>query len=319
MSDAAGTNANGPIDGRIVAYRAVKWFALVAGTAAIVKFVLFDTILIHTDQMAPTLLDGDRVLVLRFFSLPLISSVFAPARKSLVIIDNRQLFDHPACLRVAARSGDSVYVSQGKLIVKNNRSIMFASKAPYEDYLPPDYSPRDSMPLYVMPKKGGAVQLDSLPARDFFFAASLIRQTNPKKRFTVKPELFLDGAPAGPFMLSDFYLYKGRINSAPAQYEYDWFFWDRVKDYCVHSFPEKDVFLSFSLLDGGVKLYRYVFSKSCIFLCADDWQKGYDSRFFGPLVSSSVKGRVLCVLWSSGKNKEGKRYFRTGRLFKIIR
>jgi hypothetical protein len=319
MRDTTGTTIKGPLDARIAAYRIVKWFVLVAGAAVIVKLFCFDTILIRTDQMSPTLLDGDRVLVLRFLSGPLLSSLFAPARKSPVIIENRRLFDHPACLRVAARSGDSVCVSRGRLAVLNKPSVTFASMAPYEEYLPPDYSARDSMSPYMLPKKGSTVQLDSLSARDFFFAASLIRQEKPRRRFAVKPELFLDGAPAGSYMLSDFYLYKGKIDSVPARHEYDWFFWDRVRDYCVHSFPEKDVFLSFSLLDGGSKLYRYTFSKSCIFLCADDWQSGYDSRFFGPLVSSCVKGRVLCVLWSFGKDSGGKRHFRIGRLFKIIR
>jgi signal peptidase I len=322
MRDANGTTGQGPLDGRIFAYHTVRWLALVAAAAIFVKLVCFDTVLIRTDQMSPTLLDGDRVLVLRLFSVPPLSALFAPARKSPVIIENRQLFDRSACLRVAARSGDSVEVSRGRFVVLNRPSVTFTAKAPNEEALPPDYSPRDSMFPYLVPKKGGVVQLDSLcahSARDFFFAASLIRQENPNRRFTVKPELFIDGTPAGSYLLSDFYLYKGKIDSVPPEHEFDWFFWDRVKDYLVHSLPEKEVTISFSLFDSGVKIYRYTISKSCIFLCADDWQKGYDSRFFGPLVSSCVKGRVLCVLWSFGRDPEGKRYFRIGRLFKIIR
>jgi signal peptidase I len=308
----ASETKHGPVDGRIITYRLVKWLALVAGAAFIVKLFLFDTILIRTDQMSPTLLDGDRVLVLRFF-------LFAPARKSPVIIENKRLFDFPACLRVAARSGDSICVTKGKFVILNKPSLTFVSKAKSEDLLPPDYSPRDSMSLYVMPKKGVIVQLDSLSHRDFFFAASLIRQENPRRSFSVKPGLFVDGTAAGPNVLSDFYLYKGRIDSVPPSHEFDWFFWARAKDYLVNSLPGKDVDLTFSLARDGEKLYRYAFSKSSIFLLADDWQKGYDSRFFGPVVSSCVKGRVLCVLWSFGKDPGGKRYFRIERLFKIIR
>jgi signal peptidase I len=315
----ASETTHGPLDGRIVAYRTVKWLAIVAATAVIVKLFCFDTILIRTDQMSPTLVDGDRVLVLRFFFSPLLSGVFPPARKSPVIFENKRLFDHPACLRVAARSGDSVCASGGKLAVLNKRSLTFASKAPSEDVLPPDYSPRDSMSPYVMPKKGAILELDSLSCRDFFFAASLIRQENPKRSFCVKPELFIDGAPAKSFMLSGFYLFKGNIDSVPGRYEYDWFFWDRLHDYLVNSLEGKNVTLTFSLYRDAVKLYRYAVTKSCIFLCADDWQTGYDSRFFGPVVSSCVKGRVLCVLWSFGKDPAGARYFRIERLFKIIR
>jgi signal peptidase I len=309
----------GPADGRIMAYRAAKWLAAVVCVVFIVKVFLADTILIRTDQMAPALCDGDRVVVLRLFAGPLLFGLFVPPRKSPVIVEKGRLLAFPACLRVAGRPGDSVVVSRGRLTVLGKPSVTFASKAPYEDLLPPDYSPRDSMPLYVVPKKGVTVVLDSLPARDFFFAASLIRQENPRHRYSVKPELFIDGAAAGPNVLSDFYLYKGRIDSVPAAHEYDWFFWARAKDYLVNSLPGKEVYLTFSLLENGAKLYRYAFSKSCIFLLADDWQKGFDSRFFGPVISSSVKGRVFCVLWSFGKDPGGKTRFRIGRLLKIIR
>ena len=319
MPPVSETTPKGPVDGRILAYRTVKWLAIAAGAAFIVKLFLFDFVLIRTDQMSPTLLDGDRVLVLRFFSAPLLSGIFHPARKSPVIVENRLLFDFPACLRVAARSGDSVCVTKGKLAVYNTPSLTFASKAASEDMLPPDYSPRDSMALYVMPKKGALVELDSLSPRDFFFAASLIRQESPHRSFSVKPELFIDGTPAGPYVLSDFYLYKGRIDSVPAAREFDWFFWARAKDYLVNSLQGKAVDLTFSFVRDGSKLYRYVFSKSSIFILADDWQKGYDSRFFGPVVSSCVKGRVLCVLWSFGRDTGGTRHFRIERLFKIIR
>lgn len=309
----------GPIDGRIIAYRTVKWVVLVLLAISLVKFFILDIVLIRTDQMSPTLLDGDRVLVLRLASAWPLSLLNLHGRKSPVIIENKRLFDVPACLRIAARSGDSVCVSGGRLVVLNKPSVTFSSKAAYEELLPPDYSPRDSMGTYVLPRRGTTAILDSLSARDFFFAASLIRQENPKRSFSVKPELSIDGAAAGSFFLSGFYLYKGSIDSVPAQHEFDWFFWDRVRDYCVNSLPGKDVTLSFSLSKDGSKLYRYTFSKSCIFLCADDWQKGFDSRFFGPVLSSSVKGRVVCVLWSFGKDPEGKTHFRIGRLFKIIR
>jgi hypothetical protein len=309
----------GPVDGRIIAYRTVKWVALVLVAVFFVKLFVLDTVLIRTDQMSPTLLDGDRVLVFRLLGVWPLSLLNLPGRKSPVIIENKQLFDAPACLRIAARSGDSVCVSGGKLVVLNKPSVAFSSKASYEELLPPDYSPRDSMGTYVLPRRGTTVLLDSVSARDFFFAASLIRQENPKRSFSIKPSLFIDGTAAEGFVLSDFYLYKGRIDSVPAKREFDWFFWDRVHDYCVNSLPGKDVSLSFVLSMDGSKLYRYAFSKSCIFLCADDWQKGFDSRFFGPVLKSSVTGRVLCVLWSFGKDPEGNTYFRIGRLFKIIR
>jgi hypothetical protein len=137
--------------------------------------------------------------------------------------------------------------------------------------------------------------------------------------FEVKPALFVDGAPKDSLYLRDFYLYKGPLDSVPAKFEYDWFFWDRMRDYLVISYTGKDVFLGFVLWRNGARMMDYTFKKSCIFLVADDWQKGFDSRYFGPVVASSVKGRVICVLWSFGKGVEGKSYFRINRTFKIIK
>jgi signal peptidase I len=269
--------------------------------------------------MEPTLQAGDRVVVFKTFHAWPLSALFVPLRKSPVVFDNPQQAGKPSCLRVAAVSGDSIAVSSGKCLIINKHSAAFSSKSPLEEMLPPDYSPRDSMPLYRMPRKGTSVSLDSLSLRDFFFAASLIRQENPKDMFEVKPALFVDGAPKDSLYLRDFYLYKGPLDSVPAKFEYDWFFWDRMRDYLVISYTGKDVFLGFVLWRNGARMMDYTFKKSCIFLVADDWQKGFDSRYFGPVVASSVKGRVICVLWSFGKGVEGKSYFRINRTFKIIK
>lgn len=315
----AGTTVPPPIDGRIILYRIVKYTALVALFVLAIKFLLLDTVLVRTDQMEPTLLDGDRVIVFKTFHAWPFSALLVPHRKSPVVFANLQQAGKPSCLRVAAVSGDSIVFSSGKCLILNKHAAAFSSKSPFEELLPPDYSPRDSMPVYRMPRKGTKVSLDSLSSRDFFFAASLIRQENPKEFFGVKPAAFVDGAPKDSLFLKDFYLYKGRLDSVPAKYEYDWFFWDRVRDYLVKSYSGKDVFLGFVLARNGARMYDYTFKKTCIFLVADDWQKGFDSRYFGPVVSSSVKGRVICVLWSFGKDVEGKSYIRINRTFKIIK
>jgi signal peptidase I len=315
----AGTANPPPVDGRIIFYRIVKYAALVALVSVAVKFFLFDTVLVRTDQMEPALQNGDRVVVFTTFHAWPLSALFVPLRKSPVVFANPQQAGKPSCLRVAAVSGDSIVVSSGKCLILNKHAAAFSSKAPSEEPLPPDYSPRDSMPLYRMPGKGTSVSLDSLSLRDFFFAASLIRQENPKEAFEVKPALFVDGAPKDSLYLKDFYLYKGMLDSVPARFEYDWFFWDRMRDYLVKSYTDKNVFLGFVLQRNGVRMMDYTFKKSCIFLVADDWQKGFDSRYFGPVVASSVKGRVICVLWSFGDKSSGEHYFRINRLFKIIR
>jgi signal peptidase I len=319
MPPVSDLNTSAPIDTRILLYRIARFAAFVALCAFVVKFFFFDTVLIHTDQMTPTLMDGDRVIIFKTFHSWPLSELFMPLRKSPVIFSNPQQNGRPSCLRVAALSGDSLVISSGKCIILNKRLMAFSTKASYEELLPPTYAPRDSMPLFRLPKKGASVFLDSLSLRDFFFFASLIRQENPKDLFSIKPSLFLDGTNADSLYLKDFYLYKGRLDSVPAKFQYDWFFWDRMRDYLSYSYKNKEVSLAFSLLQNDARIYNYELRNSCIFLIADDWQKGFDSRYFGPVLVSSVKGRVFCVLWSFGKDVVNKSYFRINRLFKIIR
>lgn len=175
------------------------------------------------------------------------------------------------------------------------------------------------MPLYVLPEIGASVNLDSLSQRDFFFAASLIRQEHPDEQFDVRPSLSIDGVAADTLRLKDFALYKGRLDSVSEKNKFDWFFWNRARDYLANSQTGKNTVLSFSLFRSGARISGYTFSRSCIFLVADDWQKGFDSRFFGPVLAAGVQGRVLGVLWSVGPEGNARSTLRIDRLFKIIR
>ncbi len=308
-----------PADVRVALYRAAKVAVIVLVCAAAVKFLALDTVVVRTDQMGPTLLQGDRALVFRLSSVWPLSEWFVPGRKSPIVFDNPAAEGKPSCLRVAAVSGDSIAISHGSLLILDKNESAVGARVLGEDILPPEYSPRDSASPYRLPGKGTRVALDSLPLRDFFFAASLIRQEHPRERVRIVPSLFINGSPADSMRTTDFYLYKGRIDSVPAQFEFDWFFWDRLRDYLIHSQQGKEVLLAFSLLKSETAMDRYTFTKSCIFLLADDWQKGFDSRYFGPVVASCVKGRIVGVLWSVGGGGSGIPRPRIGRLFKIIR
>jgi hypothetical protein len=307
-----------PVDGRIIAYRMLRWLVVVSLLSFAVKFFLFDTYRIENDQMSPTLIKGDQVIVFKLFSQWPFSAYFLPRHKSPVVAMTPLLFRSPLCLRVAARSSDSVSVSHGAVRVPSFPSLKFYAIPHPSDVVPPDYSPRDSMASYTLPCIGDTLTLDSLSIRNFFFAVSLIRQENPQMQYTVRPVLYVDGKAVPGYVFKDFHLYKGSIDSVPEKFAFDWFFWDRANDYIVHAFSGKETVLSFSLVNETGPVFQYVVTQSCIFLIADDWMKGCDSRYFGPVVAKSIKGRVICVLWSLGQSNEGNLFFRIERLFKII-
>lgn len=309
-----------PLDSRICIYNIAKFFIFVIIISFFIKFFLFDTFLIDTDQMEPAIKKGDRVIVLKLFTIWPFSNMSFSLRNSPVIFKNP--FDTKtknSCLRISAISGDTVVVSNGQCIVKNKKGIVFKSKSNINKILPADYSPKDSIGIYVLPKKKEKISLDSLPLLNFFFTASLIKQENPNKNIKIKPILLINGEPYDTIFLNDFYLYKGRLDSIPESFNNNWFFWNRLNKYLTEKYKDKDVYLNFRLLINNKIILEYKLQNSCIFLIADNWQKGFDSRYFGPVLSSCVKGRIFCALWSIGNNETEKKHFRFNRILKIIK
>jgi hypothetical protein len=190
---------------------------------------------------------------------------------------------------------------------------------PNDEALPPNYSPRDSMNVFRLPVVGETLILDSLSLRDFFFAAAMAKQEPGGKRLRVKPGLLIDEQPADTFSLTDFSLFKGKLDSIPPEYDFNWFFWDRLREYCAHTFKGKNFSLDFGLFDNDIRMTKYRVTKYFIFLLADDWRKGFDSRYFGPVAAQLLRGRPVCVLWSWDKNERGLKSLRIERFIKIVK
>ena len=319
MAGAAHQPSKPPLDLRVSVYQCVKYCLLLAACVMVIKFLFFDTVAIKTDQMAPILMEGDRVLTLRTpFTWPF-NKFLRPGRAVPVVFTQPLLHKKYACLRVAGLPGDSMVISKGVLILKNRRGISFGKPMAAGEALPYDYSPRDTMSVFRLPAPGDTLDLDSLPLRDFFFAAAMAKQESAGNRYRVRPRLFIDGQPAAGFTLADFSLFKGALDSVPEQYDFDWFFWDRLREYCSHTLSGRDVALDFGLFNGSEKVTEYRVKKSFIFLLADDWRTGFDSRYFGPVAAESFKGRPLCVLWSWAHAERGFGSLRMGRLIKIVK
>jgi signal peptidase I len=311
--------AKAPKDLRIAVYRVVKFFVLLIALALTIKFFLFDTILIRTDQMRPTLFDGDRACLLRVpFFWPFRRMILPP--RSAPVIFKHPLFPQKLeCLRVAGLPGDSIVIRQGRFFVINDREATFGKQLAADDVLPIEFAPRDSMGPYRMPGRGDTIKLDSLSLRDFFYACAMIQQENPRAVCQVRADLFIDGKPSNDFKITNFALYNGALDAVPKKFEYDWFFWDRLKEYFSHTLNGKDVALVFSLSKNGAHVFRYCLKENFVFLLADDWRKGFDSRYYGPVRAASIKGRVVCVLWSVNKPEKGIGFLRMDRLIKIVK
>ncbi len=310
---------NDHVDVRIVIYRSLKQFAVIIVIGFIIKYALCDTVLINTDQMEPVILKGDRVILSR---APLV----APFKwlkgfqyNDPVVFSYPQYKGKNGCLRIAGFPGDTVAVEQGSLTITNRPELTFFTKHEEEETLPAVYSPRDNMGMYRIPQIGDTIDFDSLPIRDLIFSYSIIQQENPKNRYMFKSTLLIDDSITNDYIIEDFPLYSGKFSAIPDSLYGNWFFWDRLEAFLIAGHAEQRVLLSFSLFEEQAIVDRYIIKKRFFFLLSDEWCKGYDSRYFGPVAANHIKGRVAGILWSFSPEPSGIRGLRSRRIFKIIK
>jgi hypothetical protein len=81
----------------------------------------------------------------------------------------------------------------------------------------------------------------------------------------------------------------------------------------------QNVNLKFTFCIDGEEVSRYVVKGSYVFLLADNWKNGLDSRFFGPLKTTSVIGKPFMILWSYNGDPENSDKFKINRIGRIIK
>lgn len=287
------------VDPFTVIFRLVKEAAVIIVAVVAVKALLLDIVAVRGDQMSPSIRSGDHLLTFRLPYLPLVRNALGASRNQPVI------FSHPfsnkrGCLRVAGIPGDTIFVDSGVVHNRRNKKpsrCMLDSVNP-ADLLPEEYSPRDFMPAMILPIPGTTLTLDSLDLFQFFTALSIIRQENPRSACSLSVALEINGTAAVDYYLADFVLYKGALNAVPDSLRYNWFFWSRLNEYLRLAYPDRVERLVFSFSKNGSRVTHYTVRNRFLFLIADYKKSGYDSRYFGPVMSTHVFGRPLAVLWS---------------------
>ncbi len=307
---------NRPIDSRVALYRALRMLVLVFLIGAFLRVTFLETGVIRTDQMSPALLPGDRVLVMKQFSTQLPEAKTAPIG-SPFIFRHHSFPQGRGCLRAVAFAGDTVEVSDGILHV-NGKVWDGHAGTRKPEVLPAQYSPRDNLIPFVLPEKGDTVSFGELTLRDMAFASSLLRRQKPDNDYSFRPRLYIEGKLAGDYIIENFSLYNGSLDSVPPEHFSDWFFWDRLREYLRSQMPEKSVDLRLELEENGHAIPGFVVVDNAVFLIADDWESGFDSRHFGPVVESDLIGRPSVVLWSFGEDSL-EQGFRSDRVCKLVR
>lgn len=305
-------------DIRIILYRTVKRLALIILLALIIKYAFCDTVLIGTDQMTPAIQDGDRVLLSKIKYASPFKVFFSPRHKDLIVFNHPHFKNKAGCLRIAGKPGDVVSIQNGTLSIINRPEISFNQKAVNEETLPSEYSPRDTMRLFRIPQTGDIINMDTLCIRDYIFLFLMIKQENPQNIYTLQPLLYIDDSLTNDYIIKDFSLYTGKFSAIPDTFYADWFFWDRLEAYLSSANSDSNIDLTFSLLENQSPIKQYTIKKDFYFLLSDNWRMGFDSRYFGPILETAIKGKVVGILWSFTPLKSGTRALRIRRIFKII-
>ncbi|KMQ50893.1 hypothetical protein CHISP_2244 [Chitinispirillum alkaliphilum] len=310
-----GAKHNSPCDIRIYLYKGLKQFAVIFAIGLTIKTFFLDSVVIEGNQMSPTLDRGDRVI---YFKTPHIlpgSLSQIPERGTPVLYRSPQ-DNVKNLLRVSSRSGERVHTQSGVFYIGDNPFTYSSNQS--ETIVPSRYSPRDFMEPYTVPSPGDTIHLHSLSIRDFFFAFSVLQQERPQEEFELGVNVFESETVVDEFIIENFSLYSGPISSVPEDLRHDWFFWERLGNHLEDSSPGQFE-LGFRVYDSESEaIDQFTVDNEYVFLIADNWQQGLDSRYFGPVNGKALKGRAFAILWASRYDTEGNRKLIKSRFGKLI-
>ncbi len=288
-------------DTRMVFYRGVKRFAIILAVGLFLKSFVCDSVRIDGSQMEPTVLVGDRVLLLKAPYATSVLKKFFDVENMLTVAKLPEKGDGCTILRIAAVSGDTASVDAGQFY-RNCCAVNGVRKdtARY-NLLPAAYSPADFMTPYRVPAPGDTVTFAGLTLRDLVFSYATLRQEKSRvrlKAFAMVGDSIIDG-----YRIRNFSLYNGPMDSIPEEFSDDWFFWDRLREYMKTNADEAGVKpqLAFSVFVGAREITGFRVKKRYLFLMGDNWVGAKDSRYYGAVRIDNVIGRPIMRLWGNGK------------------
>lgn len=230
--------------------------------------------------------------------------------------------DELGVLRIAGKPGDTISI--------NDCEITNSSKEPkYKEFFTPIikeeplsgvYSPRDNMIPYTLPKKGDTLVPPSMSIRDIIYSFSIISREEKSKKIKLKRDLFIDDSLKNDFLIKEFYRYTGKFSDIPDSLEYDYLFWEQLTSYLNKTLEKGHPNIRYKIESKDGESYtRYTVRNNYYFMISDNWDRGLDSRYFGPIALSEIKGRIFLILWSTNP-KEGNIFkkVRFRRLLKFI-
>lgn len=252
---------------------------------------------IPSSSMEDSLLVGDFLLGLKFiYGAPVVPFSYkkfpgvADPKPGDVIIFKFPGFDKKDYIkRCVAGPGQTISVSKTTVTV-DGKTLALPPHGKYEkNGLVYQQGITDFAPLYI-PKKGDALNIDSLPAREFLFAKLLIHQENPHAKIHAEIQIFIDGTFLNGLRfdnIDSWIQLDGELNTLTQQLQ--------------ANYPGKSVEIKKFLFMNNKPVRSYTVLNDNYFMMGDNRDNSSDSRFWGFLNRNFIKAKAFIVYFSLDK------------------
>jgi signal peptidase I len=300
---------------------------VIAGTlvlALLIKFLFIGSYQVTRDEMAGTLLEGDRIFTnnaVYGVKIPFSDmSIPGPGKigqNQIVLFRNPENPEKTSILRCVAVSGQTVEIKDKQLFIDSVPFLFPPTLAEKDDIIiQAKYLPRDNLPLIKIPGAGELIQLQGLSLIQFGYTESLLRQENPDWDLKTTAMLYIDSVPCPYWDLSS---YAGSQDiEHPSDKEgrgmegilenCSWLELNNILQFLKSRYPDKEIGFDLHFVLNSDTLQDYRVKYPCIYVMGDNWDNARDSRFWGFLSEHSVISRTILVYWSKEKRSE-KGYF----------
>jgi hypothetical protein len=255
-------------------YRVARLLILLIFTIVMVEKYVFTTVKVSESYPESGLKKGTYLLVWR-------ENFFLKLKR-----ENKSFFVHNNSLLsgvIAGVPGESVKLINGEFFANNNffPDLSYTSEYP----LSAEYSPRDNVSAFLLPKKGELVTADnSIESVCRFY--QIVKQERSGSEIVAR--FFIDGVEQDMLFIKDFILYKGLLSSISEQQKSSSHFWKSLLSWYKKN-REGVPSIILSVRVKGDEIPEYKVKNSYYYLLNQDYL-GFDSRYSGPISDKNIIG-----------------------------